>query len=185
MRRLLILLPMLLVLASVSARAEDDRLDVNWREAQIVRLSKPATSVIVGDPTVADVTLDDPTTLVVFGKAPGETNIMVIGNSQEMLMSKSLVVTPATARHVTVLNATADPAPSEVLYSCADQRCTRVLSPSDIAFSASSSSTTSSSSDNAKSASSSGEPNIPGAVVLVPQGSQAPAANPDGSQPQQ
>jgi hypothetical protein len=171
MRRLLILLPLLLVFASLSARAED-RLDINWREARVVRLAKPATSVIIGDPTVADVTLDDPTTLVVFGKAPGETNLIVLSGSQEMLFDWPLVVSPSNTRHVTVLNASSDPSPLEVLYSCGQERCTRVLSPSDIAFSASSSSTSSSNSDNSKSASSgSAEPTIPGSVLLVPQGS--------------
>ncbi|HVZ01788.1 MAG TPA: pilus assembly protein N-terminal domain-containing protein [Dongiaceae bacterium] len=173
MRRLLILLPMLLVLASLSARAED-RLDINWREARVVRLAKPATSVIVGDPTVADVTLDDPTTVVVFGKAPGETNLIVLSATEEMLFDWPVVVSPSNTRHVTVLNATADPSPVEVLYSCGQERCTRVLSPSDISFSASSSSSNTSSSDNSKSASSSAEPTIPGSVLLVPQ--PAPAA---------
>jgi Flp pilus assembly secretin CpaC len=181
MRRLLILLPMLLVFASLSARAED-RLDVNWREARVVRLAKPATSVIIGDPTVADVTLDDPTTLIVFGKAPGETNIVVLSGSQEMLFDWPLVVTPASARHVTVLNAQGNQAPVEVLYSCGEERCTRVLSPSDISFSATSNSSTSSSSDNSKSASSSTEPSIPGSVLLVPQGT-PPAAPQQDTQP--
>jgi len=182
MRRLLILLPMLLVLASLSARAED-RLDVNWREARVVRLAKPATSVIVGDPTVADVTLDDPTTVVVFGKAPGETNLIVLSASQEMLFDWPLVVSPSNARKVTVLNAQGDPAPVEVLYSCGPERCARVLSPSDISFSASSTSSSSSNSDNSKSASSNGEPTIPGSVLLVPQGA-APAAPANTNPPQ-
>jgi Flp pilus assembly secretin CpaC len=180
MRRLLILLPMLLVFANLSARA-DEQLDVTWRQARVIRLAKPATSVIVGDPTVADVTLDDPTTLVVFGKAPGETNIVVI-SSQEMLFDYPLVVSPTSAGHVSVLDASA--APKEILYSCAQQRCTRVLSPSDISFAASSNSTTNSSSDNSKSASTSGEPNIPGSTVIVvpPQGAAPAPAPADTSQ---
>jgi Flp pilus assembly secretin CpaC len=174
MRRLLILLPLLLVLASLSARAED-QLDVTWRQARIVPLQKPATSVIIGDPTVADVTLDDPTTMVVFGKAPGETNIVVLSGSHETLLSYSLVVSPTTSGHVTVLNASSDPAPVEVLYSCGQGRCTRVLSPSDIAFSATSTSSSSSSSNATKSASSSSEPTVPGSFLIVPQSAPAPA----------
>lgn len=155
MRRLLILLPML-VMASVSALA--DGLDVNWREAKVVRLAKPATSVIIGDPTVADVTLDDPTTMVVFGKTPGETNIIVLSGSQELLANWALVVTPATERHVTVLNAQGEKAPIEVLYSCGPERCVRVLSPSDVQFNASTTTSTSSNTDASKSSSSNAEP---------------------------
>jgi hypothetical protein len=167
MRRLLILLPML-VLAGSSAFA--DSLNVNWREARIVKLSQPATSVIVGDPTVADVTLDDPTTLVVFGKAPGETNLIVLSKSQEMLLDWPVLVNPINERHVTVLDASADKAPSEVLYACGAERCTRVLSPSDIQFSASTSSNSTNSSDANKSSTASSEP-----VGTAPASQQAPA----------
>lgn len=156
MRRLLILLPML-VMASASALA--DGLDVNWRQATVVKLAKPATSVIIGDPTVADVTLNDPNTMVVFGKTPGETNIIVLSGSQEMLFDWSLVVTPATEGHVTVLDANAEKAPVEVLYSCGPERCVRVLSPSDVQFNASTSTSTNANSDASKSSSSNAEPN--------------------------
>jgi hypothetical protein len=178
MRRLLILLPLLLVFASLSARAED-RLDVTWREARVIRLAKPATSIIIGDPTVADVSLDDPNTMVVFGKAPGETNIIVISGTQEKeQLDYPLVVSPSNTRHVSVLDATAATAPSEVLYSCGVDRCTRTLSPTDISFSASSRSNNTANTTNTTSATSNGAPTIPGAVVVVPN-SGAPATEPE------
>jgi Flp pilus assembly secretin CpaC len=152
MRRLWVLLPML-VLASTAAMA--DGLSLNWREARVVKLAKPATSVVVGDPTVADVTLDTPETVIVFGKTPGETNLLVLSADQELLLDWPVVVSPVSARHVTVLNANAPEAPVEVLYACGTERCTRVLSPSDVQFRASATSTASSNSDAQKSASSS------------------------------
>ncbi len=144
MRRLFVLLPML-VLASTAALA--DGLNLNWREARVVKLAKPATSVIVGDPTVADVTLDTPETVIVFGKTPGETNILVLSDNQELLLDWPVTVSPVSARHVSVLNAAGEEAPTEVLYSCGTERCTRVLSPTDVQFRASASSTTSSDTD--------------------------------------
>jgi len=150
MRRLLVLLPML-VFASAAAMA--DGLDITWREARVVRLAKPATSIIVGDPTVADVTLDDPQTMIVFGKTPGQTNLLVLSGSQELLLDWPIMVSPVTARHVSVLDAQGADAPSEVLYACGGERCTRVLSPTDVEFSSSSSSRTSSDTDASKSSS--------------------------------
>src|SRR3954470_24016905 len=100
MRRLLVLLPML-VLASAAAMA--DGLELNWREARVVRLAKPATSVVVGDPTVADVTLDDPQTMIIFGKNPGETNLVVLSGSQELLLDWPVMVSPTNDRHVSIL----------------------------------------------------------------------------------
>jgi len=130
MRRLFVLLPML-VLASTAAMA--DGLNLNWREARVVKLAKPATSVVVGDPTVADVTLETPQTVVVFGKTPGETNLLVLSGDQELLLDWPVVVSPVSARHVSVLNAVGpDEAPTEVLYACGTERCARVLSPTDV-----------------------------------------------------
>lgn len=152
MRRLFVLLPML-VLASSAALA--DGLNINWREARVVKLAKPATSIVVGDPTVADVTLDTPDTMIIFGKAPGETNLLVLSGNQELLLDWPVVVSPTTARHVSVLNASDAQAPSEVLYACGTERCARVLSPTDVQFRASTSSDTSSNTDATKSATSS------------------------------
>jgi Flp pilus assembly secretin CpaC len=151
MRRLLVLLP-LLVLASSAALA--DGLSLNWREARVVKLAKPATSVVIGDPTVADVTLETPNTVVVFGKTPGETNLLVLSGDQELLLDWPVVVQPVSARHVTVLNAAGEEAPVEVLYACGTERCTRVLSPSDVQFRASATSTATSNSDAQKTATS-------------------------------
>jgi Flp pilus assembly secretin CpaC len=155
MRRLLVLVPMLAAMAVSSAAAMADGLNLNWREARVVKLAKPATSVVVGDPTVADVTLDTPDTVIIFGKTPGETNILVLSSNQELLLDWPVVVSPVTARHVSVLNATAGASPTEVLYACGTERCTRVLSPTDVSFSSSSSSSTSSDTDASRSASSS------------------------------
>jgi len=152
MRRLFVLLPML-VLASTAAMA--DGLNLNWREARVVKLAKPATSVVVGDPTVADVTLDTPDTVIVFGKTPGETNILVLSGNQELLLDWPVVVSPVSARHVSVLNATGAEAPTEVLYACGTERCARVLSPTDVEFRSSATSSTSSDTDANKTATSS------------------------------
>jgi Flp pilus assembly secretin CpaC len=153
MRRLFVLLPMLAVLAWAGA-AMADGLNINWREARVVRLAKPATSVVVGDPTVADVTLDTPTTVIVFGKTPGETNLLVLSGEQELLLDWPVVVSPVSARHVSVLNAVAPDAPVEVLYACGTERCSRVLSPSDVQFSSSARSETTGITDASKSATS-------------------------------
>src|SRR4051812_20849754 len=140
MRRLLVLLPML-VLASTAALA--DGLNINWREARVVKLPKPATSVVVGDPTVADVTLDTPDTVIVFGKTPGETNLLVLSGTQELLLDWPIVVSPTSGRHVSLLNASGEVAPTEVVYACGTKPGARVLSPTDVQCSSAPTSTTS------------------------------------------
>jgi hypothetical protein len=169
MRRLFVLLPML-VLASTAAMA--DGLNLNWREARVVKLAKPATSVVVGDPTVVDVTLETPQTVVVFGKTPGETNILVLSGDQELLLDWPVVVSPVSARHVSVLNAVGADAPTEVLYACGTERCARVLSPTDVEFRSSASTTTSSDTDASSSASSAASSNQGAAGAPAPDAGQ-------------
>ena len=40
-------------------------------------LKKPAQSIVVGNPSIADVTIQDGSNLLLFGKAPGLTNIYI------------------------------------------------------------------------------------------------------------
>ena len=46
--------------------------------ARILRISAPAATVIIGNPAVADVTIQDPQTLVLTGKSFGDTNLIVL-----------------------------------------------------------------------------------------------------------
>jgi Flp pilus assembly secretin CpaC len=137
MRRLLNILPLALLVATLgAARAEDQvkekNINVDWQEAQIIKLDRPAASVIIGDPTVADVSLEDPSTIVLFGKAPGETNMIVFDGNHKLLVSASVTVTPEVARHVSIIGPVGG-VPTEALYACG-RRCVRVVSPSDVVF---------------------------------------------------
>jgi hypothetical protein len=166
MRRLLVLLPALLLAGiHLADTAMADGLNVDWRQAKVIRLAKPATSVIIGDPTVADVTLSDPKTVIIFGKAPGETNMVVLSASQELLFDWPVVVNPLTSGHVSIVNAQTDPAPSEVLYSCGVERCVRVLSPTDVQFKSTTSTSTTNSSDASKNTSVRTEPTVTGSTA--------------------
>jgi hypothetical protein len=149
MRRLFVLVSMLAAMAMTGTAAMADGLNINWREARVVKLAQPATSVVVGDPTVADVTLEDPQLLLVFGRMPGETNLIVLNADQELLLDWSLIVSPESDNHVAVVNATG--APAEVLYACGTGRCARVLSPSDVEYKANSNLSVSADADASKS----------------------------------
>jgi Flp pilus assembly secretin CpaC len=72
----------LAILAS-SALAVDmplaaDGVTVNVNMARILRINSPAATVIIGNPAIADVTIQDPKTLILTGKAYGETNLIIL-----------------------------------------------------------------------------------------------------------
>lgn len=55
-------------------------ISVNVNMARVLRINAPAATVIVGNPGVADVTIQDPQTLVLTGKSFGQTNLIVLDN---------------------------------------------------------------------------------------------------------
>lgn len=62
----------------VAAIANDGPITVKANMARILRISAPAATVIIGNPGVADVTIQDPQTLVLTGKSYGQTNLIVL-----------------------------------------------------------------------------------------------------------
>jgi Flp pilus assembly secretin CpaC len=58
--------------------AASDPVEVHVNMARILRISAPAATVIIGNPSVADVTIQDPQTLVLTGKSFGDTNLIVL-----------------------------------------------------------------------------------------------------------
>ena len=51
---------------------------VNVNMARILRINSPAATVIIGNPGIADVTIQDPKTLILTGKAYGQTNLIIL-----------------------------------------------------------------------------------------------------------
>lgn len=74
--------------------ADDDRIvHVDIRKGQVIRLSRPASSVFVADPEVADVEIKSPQFLYVLGKRAGETSLLVIDDKDEAIYSATISVT--------------------------------------------------------------------------------------------
>lgn len=82
--------------------------------ARILRINAPATTVIVGNPGIADVTIQDPKTLVLTGKSYGQTNLIVLDSGGNPIADTLVEVVQSQADLVTVFNAG-----ERNTYSCA------------------------------------------------------------------
>ena len=60
------------------AFAQSAPVTVKVNMARILRINAPAATVIIGNPGIADVTIQDPQTLVLTGKSFGQTNLIVL-----------------------------------------------------------------------------------------------------------
>ncbi len=58
--------------------AATDRLAVEAGKGRLLRLDRPAASLFVADPAVADVEVRTPTLVYLFGRAPGETSLFAL-----------------------------------------------------------------------------------------------------------
>jgi hypothetical protein len=61
-------------------------------EAQLVKLPERVATIVVGNPLIADATLQPGGVLVVTGKGYGTTNVIVLDRSGTVLMEKSIEV---------------------------------------------------------------------------------------------
>ncbi len=72
------------------ARAND--LMVRYDQSQLIRLPRPATEVIIGNPSIADVTIQGGNLLVVTGKTFGITNIIALDAQRNVIQDQRVVV---------------------------------------------------------------------------------------------
>lgn len=92
----------------MAAQAEaSDPISVNVNMARILRISAPAATVIIGNPGVADVTIQDPQTLVLTGKSYGQTNLIVLDSMGNPVADTMVTVVQAQSDLVTVYLGTA------------------------------------------------------------------------------
>lgn len=90
-------------LAAVPALAADGApINVNVNMARVLRINAAAATVIVGNPGVADVTIQDPQTLILTGKSFGQTNLIVLDSAGNPIADTLIEVVQMQAGIVTV-----------------------------------------------------------------------------------
>jgi Flp pilus assembly secretin CpaC len=95
------------------ARAEKNMIAVTLDQAKIARLPQGTTTLIVGNPMIADVTmLKDSNTMVITGKGFGQTNLIAINAAGSLLEEEQIQVLPA--KTVLVLQSGS----SRISYAC-------------------------------------------------------------------
>ncbi|MBA5776236.1 pilus assembly protein N-terminal domain-containing protein [Stappia sp. F7233] len=87
---------------ALPAAAEDGGVVVMTDRAKVFRIDKPADTVIVGNPAIADVTMHDRNTVVVTGKVFGTTNLVILDRNAEPIIDEVIIVRPSDTGLVTV-----------------------------------------------------------------------------------
>jgi Pilus formation protein N terminal region len=78
--------------AVTGSEAQAGDLMVRYDQSQLIRLPRPATEIIIGNPSIADVTIQGGNLLVVTGKSFGVTNIIALDAQRNVIQDQRVVV---------------------------------------------------------------------------------------------
>jgi len=117
-------------LFAVAAPARADTVTVHVDSAHLMKLPGRVATIVIGNPLIADATLQNGGILVLTGKGYGSTNLLALDRQGRVLMSKTVRVTgPATDHLVVVYRGVA-----RETYSCLHECEPRITLGDDSTF---------------------------------------------------
>jgi hypothetical protein len=84
--------------------AAGETLTVTVDKSELLRIGRAASTVVVGQPSVADVQVESPRLVLVLGRAVGETNLIILDSNGDEIANYSVLVVPESDRHVTIFH---------------------------------------------------------------------------------
>lgn len=109
-----------------AAPATAGTLSVPMDEVRMVTFVHPVSTVYIGNPTIADVTVIDSRHVFVLGKAFGSTNLIALDANGHEVTNSPLAVYRRKENIVTL-----NLGKQQQTYSCADSRCESAPLPGD------------------------------------------------------
>ncbi len=101
-------------LGAKPARAED--LIVKYDQSELLRLPRPASEIIIGNPAIADISVQSGTLLVVTGKTFGITNLIALDAKRDVIEERRIFVRRDDTRVVNLQRGT-----QRQTYNCTPQ----------------------------------------------------------------
>jgi Flp pilus assembly secretin CpaC len=92
----------LLSAAAASPASAEADIGVTMNQAKILKLTRPADTIVVGNPAIADASVQDPKTIVLTGKGFGITNLVVLDKSGSPIVDAQVVVSRGDADSVRI-----------------------------------------------------------------------------------
>lgn len=104
----------LLSLTPIAPAAADEALMLTLDQARVLRIARPAATVIIGNPSIADATIQDNQTLIITARGFGTTNLIVLDREGQPIADELLIVQASEETVVTVFKRSA-----RETFSCA------------------------------------------------------------------
>jgi Flp pilus assembly secretin CpaC len=91
-----------LLAGSVALAHAGPGIEVVMNQAKIVKLSRAADTIVIGNPAIADASVQDATTIVLTGKGFGVTNLVILDEGGNPIVDEQVVVSRQAASSVRV-----------------------------------------------------------------------------------
>ena len=91
-----------LVLGTAGGAMAETGIQVVMNQAKIVKLARPADTIVIGNPAIADASVQDATTVVLTGKGFGVTNLVILDSEGAPVVDEQVFVTRGDARSVRI-----------------------------------------------------------------------------------
>lgn len=100
--------------AATSAGAEEIWLTID--QVRPYEIARPAGQIVVGNPSIADLTVSDKQRVLLYGKAPGLTNMYIFDDDGAVIDNLMVRVRATTAGMLTMHRG-----PARTTYNCSNQ----------------------------------------------------------------
>jgi hypothetical protein len=101
-------------LVLVPKLAGADSVSVMLDQARLLRLPDRVSTIIIGNPSIADATMQDSQTLVITGRSSGTTNFIVLDSGGEPIAEQLISVEGPSDNNISVYRG-----PQRFSYNCA------------------------------------------------------------------
>jgi Pilus formation protein N terminal region len=101
-------------LLALPAAAQD--LIVNYDQSQLLRLSRPVAEIIIGNPSIAEISVHSANTLILTGKTFGLTNVIMLDADRNIIQEHRVMVKRDEARAVHLIKGS-----KRETYNCSPQ----------------------------------------------------------------
>ena len=85
------------------APTQADSIGVNVDEAQVLKLPERVATIVIGNPLIADASLQGSGMLVITGKSFGSTNMVALDRAGKVVLDKTIQVGPPTSGDLVIV----------------------------------------------------------------------------------
>lgn len=90
------------VLSFAAAASAGSGIDVVINQAKIVKITRAADTIVIGNPLIADASVQDATTIVLTGKGFGVTNLVILDAEGSPIVDEQVTVSRQSTNSVRI-----------------------------------------------------------------------------------